>query len=275
MGVRCRVATNGRYTWWMGFQKPKRPLERAQKQQLVDGLIEAGLQQHADALLAPTVWIDLERTEDAFAIGANRFGGLPDLPAATEWPAVDGNPLFFVGQFDLAGLAGFAAAKDLPATGLLSFFLLDRPRGDQHHCGAGVVLHTPAGAALVRRGLPWDWSVDDENREPYATCRVHLTPGWMLPNAIEPVVARTLSAAEQRRYAPPSMESGFYPTHLLGHRDHNGYSVEAEGLRLLLQLNSDDQLGAEFGDVEDVDWFIDRAALARADFSTIVMAGGA
>ena len=150
MGVRCRVATNGRYTWWMGFQKPKRPLERAQKQQLVDGLIEAGLQQHADALLAPTVWIDLERTEDAFAIGANRFGGLPDLPAATEWPAVDGNPLFFVGQFDLAGLAGFAAAKDLPATGLLSFFLLDRPRGDQHHCGAGVVLHTPAGAALVR-----------------------------------------------------------------------------------------------------------------------------
>ena len=73
----------------------------------------------------------------------------------------------------------------------------------------------------------------------------------------------------------PSMASGFYPTHLLGHRDHNGYSVQEEGLRLLLQLNSDDELGAEFGDVEDVDWFIDEAALAKGDFSKLVMAGGA
>lgn len=44
---------------------------------------------------------------------------------------------------------------------------------------------------------------------------------------------------------------------------------------LLLQINSDDELGAEFGDVEDVDWFIDEAALAKGDFSKLVMADGA
>lgn len=257
----------------MAFKKPKRPSEQVQKQQLVDQLSAAKLQQHAEVLLAPTVWLDLEATDDEFDLGATRFGGLPDLPAKTKWPTVEKNPLFFVGQFDLASLSAFEAAKVLPSKGLLSFFLLDVPRGEQLHCGEGVVLYTPPTAKLVRRELPEGW--DDDEREPYATCRVHLTPGWMLPIAMEPLVASTLSAEERGRYSAPSMASGFYPTHLLGHRDHNGYSVQAEGLRLLLQLNSDDELGAEFGDVEDVDWFIDEAALAAGDFSTIVMAGGA
>lgn len=255
----------------MAFKK--RPSEQSQKQTLVERLTTARLQHHADALLAPTVWLDLEAIDDEFDLGATRFGGLPDLPEKAKWPTVEKNPLFFVGQFDLASLSSFEAAKALPSKGLLSFFLLDVPRGEQLHCGEGVVLFTPPTEKLVRRELPPGW--DDDEREPYALCRAHLTPGWMLPNAMEPLVASTLSAEERARYSAPSMESGHYPTHLLGHRDHNGYSVQAAGMRLLLQLNSSEELRAEFGDFEDVDWFIDEAALADEDFSTIVMAGGA
>ncbi|MER2563037.1 MAG: DUF1963 domain-containing protein [Myxococcaceae bacterium] len=248
-------------------------LEQLQKQALVERLTASKLQHHADALLAPTVWVDLEATDDEFELGTTRFGGLPDLPETTKWPRVEKNPLFFVGQFSLAELADFEAAKALPSKGLLSFFLLDVPRGEQLHCGEGVVLFTPPTEKLVRRELPPGW--DDDEREPYALCRAHLTPGWMLPNPMEPLVASTLSAEERGRYSAPSMASGHYPTHLLGHRDHNGYSVQAAGMRLLLQLDSSDELRAEFGDFEDVDWFIDEAALANEDFSTIAMAGGA
>ena len=53
----------------------------------------------------------------------SRLGGSPDVPAGFEWPARDGRAFAFVGQFDLADLSRRFEALELPARGLLSFFV--------------------------------------------------------------------------------------------------------------------------------------------------------
>ena len=53
----------------------------------------------------------------------SRLGGSPDVPADFEWPAHDGRAFAFVGQFDLADLSRRFEALELPARGLLSFFV--------------------------------------------------------------------------------------------------------------------------------------------------------
>ncbi|MEZ4454810.1 MAG: YwqG family protein [Nannocystaceae bacterium] len=88
-------------------------------------------------------------------VGETRFGGAPDLPPDLAWPEEDGEPLTFVAQFDLAELAPHRAARELPSSGLLSFFYAPIPAGDRRDHPVRV-LHFAAGAALSRRAAPDD-----------------------------------------------------------------------------------------------------------------------
>jgi uncharacterized protein YwqG len=54
--------------------------------------------------------------------GVSRLGGVPDLPAGVAWPAWKNLPMSFIAQVNLADLANFAPAQNLPKSGLLSFF---------------------------------------------------------------------------------------------------------------------------------------------------------
>ena len=54
--------------------------------------------------------------------GVSRLGGVPDMPAGGTWPAWKGVPMSFIAQVDLADLANFPPAQNLPKSGLLSFF---------------------------------------------------------------------------------------------------------------------------------------------------------
>ena len=92
----------------------------------------------ADSILAPfraarfeRVWTDLVRLAlPALAVelrqgppdGKSKFGGLPDLPAGTDWPRRGHKPLAFISQVDLGEVSRFLRAPVLPTTGLLSFF---------------------------------------------------------------------------------------------------------------------------------------------------------
>jgi|GEM_PF-1141995 len=100
------------------------------------------------------------------AVGASRIGGLPDLPPGFRWPRaadcraiyideVEGGdgPAGFLGQIDLAEIAGTHAARDLPAAGVLSFFCY---QGDEDHpdqIGAKAVFF-PDASVLVRTEPP-------------------------------------------------------------------------------------------------------------------------
>jgi uncharacterized protein YwqG len=54
--------------------------------------------------------------------GVSRLGGIPDLPGGVAWPAWKNVPMSFIAQVNLADLANFGPAQDLPKSGLLSFF---------------------------------------------------------------------------------------------------------------------------------------------------------
>nr|WP_276603444.1 DUF1963 domain-containing protein [Nannocystis pusilla] len=96
---------------------------------------------------------DDEDAEATYKPGQTRLGGAPDLPRDLPWPEVDGVLLTFVAQFDLAGLAGHPAARELPAHGLLSFFYAPiPPDGVRGH--PVRVLHFTDLDALARRPVP-------------------------------------------------------------------------------------------------------------------------
>lgn len=94
--------------------------------------------------------------DDFEEVGCTRFGGEPDLPPSVEWPMNEGRPMTFAAQIDLDELAEFAAARELPRGGLLSFFY--DPAGD---FSKGVeyraqVLHFGSREGLERRPTPPD-----------------------------------------------------------------------------------------------------------------------
>lgn len=56
-------------------------------------------------------------------VGGSKLDGAPDLPAGTKWPEdVNGKPLAFLAQFNLAECAVDSPQWRMPRTGLLSFF---------------------------------------------------------------------------------------------------------------------------------------------------------
>ncbi|MGC4117273.1 MAG: YwqG family protein [Myxococcales bacterium] len=88
--------------------------------------------------------------------GATRFGGEPDLPASMPWPMSGGRPMTFAAQLDLDSLRGLAAAKELPQSGLLSFFYNAVPDRDfdKKIEYPTRVIHLATRDGLARRPTP-------------------------------------------------------------------------------------------------------------------------
>ena len=128
----------------------------------------------------PTLELVTEAAElgDAPA-GSSRIGGRPDLPAGSEWPVHGGEPMFFLGQLNLAELE---APEDglLPGKGVLSFFFTASFDHTQE-LDCGKVLYFEDPSQLVERlDAP---ARDDGNFE---ACRIvprrRLTvPDWTSP----------------------------------------------------------------------------------------------
>ncbi|MGV9267844.1 DUF1963 domain-containing protein [Kitasatospora sp. NPDC003701] len=117
------------------------------------GVSEA-IRARADERTAPLVHrlmrSSLALTAEGGGPPAGRLGGLPDLPAGTDWPEFAGRPMQLLAQLDCAGLAeafrtsGHGGARPLPAAGLLLFF---HDEWVSDFSGRGCrVLHVPAGA---------------------------------------------------------------------------------------------------------------------------------
>ncbi len=140
------------------------------------------------ALLRPSLRLVLDPVdEDDPAdreLGRSRFGGDPDLPASQPWPQVEGEPMVFVAQFDLAELSGFAevaelqrpgrAAPELPREGLLSCFYAPIPPTSQVLEHPVAVLHLRELGELERRPAP-------EPRDRLRPYRIDFEPEQQLP----------------------------------------------------------------------------------------------
>lgn len=142
------------------FQDPARiaaMIRAAELAGLADELAPWGLAERAEefaALRRPAIWFKypswVDADEEPTPVGATRFGGEPDLPPDVSWPQHDGQPMTFAARIDLDALQGLPAARELPATGLLSFFYTwdDYPRMPSR------VLHIASRDGLERRATP-------------------------------------------------------------------------------------------------------------------------
>ena len=233
----------------------------------------------------PALRLTAARHRDSeLPIGCSKLGGLPDLGDEITWPCWSDGELGFVAQIDLAEFAAFACMRDLPPSGLLSFFFDVGQRAwgyDPAHRDGWRVIHQPADRALRRRPRPAALARD----EIFRACRLTGTPWFSLPHPWSIRIDRLSLPADQLRlyetyyYEEYSSTRGpleFHHHQLCGHPEplQNDMLLECQlashGLdcggpgcpdprrtqleagatdwRLLLQLGSEDDAGMMWGD---------------------------
>ena len=238
--------------------------------------------------------------EAQIAVGASKLGGWPDRPAGTAWPSWQGAPLGFIAQIHLDELRANPAAQALPETGWLYFFYDGRQQafGDQPtDRGAWQVLYQPAGA-LQRQAAPA--GLPAESR--YKPCAVvddaveHMLP--QDPRVLAPALDWTPD--EQHKYEDfiySRVADRGTPRHrLLGHAEelqndlHLQCQLLAHGIKdeqdpraaewaagalnwqLLLQVDSDDTAGMQWGNSGRLYFCIEQAALQARRFDNVWLA---
>jgi uncharacterized protein YwqG len=204
----------------------------------------------------------------------SHFGGLPSLPAGMIWPSKDGAPLTFLACLDLASLHAALPVPWLPPSGRLLFFYdaEKQPWGfDPKDRGSFVILHTTGDAAtvaappvapLARRNVSFDV--------------IETYPSWERPEVsamqLTDAEAEILIDARLAAYGElPHHQVWGFPDPIQGDEmelecqlvshglycgDSSGYlSREAASLkggardwRLLLQIDTDEDLGVMWGD---------------------------
>lgn len=179
-------------------------------------------------------------------VGSTKLGGSPDLPPGTPWPSFEGRPMAFVTQINLAEVGPLDELGLLPQAGILSFFCAPADLGQS---GSWHVSFTDKDSALSRVEPPAELSRHDFYRalsvrgEPELTC-----PSW------ESSILERLGLSQEERFAyRDALESeDDSPRHrMLGHPDtiHRDLREAEPELCLLLQVDSDEAAGMEWGDV--------------------------
>lgn len=175
----------------------------------------------------------------------SRLGGPPDLPPDHPWPTWRGAPMCFLLQLALDdALCALDDEGRLPASGLLSVFAF---LGVPNHAEACAVAWFPTTRGLVRRAAPG--------------------PRLTLPTALRLHPRRALTVRPGMnealdRILPDDDEAdAFHDEVWLGLRrgrpDHRllgwpsaGSWMDDRGGSFFLQIDSDDRVGLEIGDVE-------------------------
>lgn len=133
--------------------------------------------------LLPAVRFEPKGLDDdkTLPVGVSKIGGMPDLPVGMQWPSWKDAPLSFLVQLNLAELAKFPFADELPKYGLLSFFYAaeEQPWGfDPEHKGGWRVLCIDEQAVnLVRKEPPEN--IDEETS--YEASAISFSSCWTLP----------------------------------------------------------------------------------------------
>jgi uncharacterized protein YwqG len=160
--------------------------------------------------------------------GLSRLGGMPRLPARVEWPRRGSGPLALMAEIALDEMAAASAAVPawLPRTGSLAFFYDydDMPWGDDPADADGAfVLFSPQPLS----------SRTPEVEPPY-----DLPPDLILPPTPVQLVADLGAVSGESE-----------PLHrMLGSPDAIQDELDDPGSELLLQLDTDERAGLEFGD---------------------------
>jgi uncharacterized protein YwqG len=202
-------------------------------------------------------------------------GGMPPLPAGVAWPSKDRVPLTFVACLDLVSLHAALSVPWLPPSGQLLFFhdADNQPWGfDPKDRGSWAVLFTgdgaatavapPAGHGLTRHGLSFHAIDTYPSWERPEVAQLELTDAeaeiliehrlsaygesphhqvWGFPDAIQ---------GDEMELECQLVSHGLYCGDASGYmsRDAPALRDGAKDWRLLLQIDSDGDLGVMWGD---------------------------
>ncbi len=275
-------------------------MDGAQTQKALTSAGLARVSAELAALARPSILLTTTPEDQGkLAVGASRFGGLPDLPIGTAWPILNGVAMSFVGQIRLEDARPFDANHQLPASGLLSFFYDARQQtyGADPKDRGGWQVYYFADASQAQRTEAPAVLPDDARFKPCA-----LTFASELTMPLEPHLERadlTLSADEQKAYEtflssfptaqgsrgvrnrmlgyPDTIQDDMRPqAQLVSHGLINSEDPRAKALlssandwTLLLQVDSDPNAGMRWASEGRLYFWIERAALASAKFDNV------
>lgn len=256
---------------------------------------------HVDALAQPAIRLTTRAAvQDTLAVGASAFGGQPDLPPGTQWPAKQGASLAFVAQIRLEEVAPYDTAHMLPSKGLLSFFYdaQQETYGGSPADREGFHVFYFADATAVTR-QPFPDALPAIAR--FTLCAVTFASDLTLPETPAVALPNLAWTLEQQKTYEGMLAAlpGGSPApanQLLGYPDtlqddmrlecqlaSHGVDVSqmasdpqakalipgADDWTLLLQVDSDGQAGMRWGDGGILYYWIEQNALRSADFSNV------
>ncbi len=229
-------------------------------------------------------------------VGRSRLGGEPDLPAGMEWPQRNGVPLAHIAQLFFGELQPFDRTGVLPQAGSLSFFYdaAQQPWGfDPADRGGAIVVHRPETDEAQRRpasdALPKEARFGEIDLEP----RRDLT---LPPFGSEAIASLGFDERETDAYfellgrleGDSSDRCLGYPDQIQGDMqleaqlvthgiylgDSSGYqdpraqelAAGAASWRLLLQVDSHEEIGMFWGDLGRLYYWIREEDLRRGAF---------
>lgn len=246
------------------------------------------------ALLRPAVQL-VPLSDDGVPVA--RFGGPPSLPEGADWPEWPGHgPLSYIGELRCDRLAAFPLDVRVPSDGRLLFFYFDGSYDDGAATvgtwdastlqGARVV-HVTDGTPSAPRPAPEGIAVYPERE--YGGRAIVTHPGLEHPDLEaafrppgqdedwfddHPVNADDFTEALHERHTAPLHQVGGYADPVQGPVEHEvalaaldnevphgdpRLDEEARRWELLLQVDTDDDLGMEWGDAGVLYW------MTRAD----------
>jgi hypothetical protein len=217
---------------------------------------------------------------------SSSLGGSPLLPPGTPWPERSSKPMQFLALLNLADIP--APAGTLPPTGLLAIFYDSDEQpwgGDPEDLGSSVILHTPDPASAVPAKAPGETG-PSPLRQPLAFRR---ETALALSDAQESdfyTLLRGLPADEKSRLSalydemcdsePRGLRVMSPPVRVQGDMDHElAVATAAHGLpadthwTMLIQLDSNDDLGWCWGDVGTLYFWLPSDDLASGRFDRV------
>ena len=249
--------------------------------------------------------------EEAIPLGASKLGGLPHLPPEISWPRMEvvDLPLGFLCQINLAEVKPFDTEGLLPESGMLYFFYDCSEDGmpwgfdPQDKDGWKVLYYDGPMDALLLAEAPVDL---DEVGEPFQPSALTFDTRWELPDPFSAFCEQMeLDEETEERldqlYDECMDEETFAQTNkLLGHSDNIQSSMEDEcemlragisavspedyataheqGIgerfarwRLLLQLDSNEEIGMMWGDSGKLYFWIPEEELKARKFEDVWM----
>jgi uncharacterized protein YwqG len=275
-------------------------MDGAQAQKALASAGLAGVSVDLASLARSSIRLTTTPNDEAkLAVGASKFGGLPDMPIGTAWPILNGVAMSFIGQIAPEDARPFDENRQLPPVGLLSFFYDARQQtygADPKDRGGWQVYYFVTPTQLQRTAAPSNLPGDASFRP----CALMFSSDVTMP--LEPHLERAdllLSTDEQKAYEaflstfPTPQGSRGVRNRMLGYADtiqddmrlqaqlvSHGVTVSndpkanallsgANDWTLLLQVDSDPNPGMRWASDGRLYFWIEREALAAAKFDNV------